>query len=431
MPHRIGLGACLIALVALTACRTTYYELDLRPYDNVIDRRLTLWIDADNEGEYGTLSKELVTAIAGTYGEKVPEDLSAMLEFRGRFGPDMPTDIGGSGSYHTWTSTLGSVHYYIESFRGNDDLAASLDAMLAMIDSNVDALATWLADEYAGTARIDDTIAAVRGVIRDDLRNLVLYAWVSGVTRERAFDDEELLQRCIAYLVRRGYFAMGDAPALGTALTRFGAADADNEPLSALLARAIARRMELDPGGQLPPVLAALGKDAQTFFESFESYAEVHDIGSLEELNDIDLFGPSYNRLRVVLQVPVEPITTNGEWDGISRISWDERLASRSDGTDELPNQVFALWTIPASSYQGKRLGAAILNGEDLLVYVLWRNTLSESRGAEWDALLDSLDGGKNAAARIREFRFSDAGDDPEAGHVDDVDAVANLLEKL
>lgn len=428
MSPKIAIGLGLLPLLALGGCRDTYYELELRPEGDVLERRLVLWKEGDSANEYGRIASDFVAPIAAAYGMDVPENTADLLEFRGRFGPDMPADIGGNGTYRYWSSSLGSLYYYSESFRGNDAPADLLVSNLTVIDDTIDALAAWLGTEYAGTDRIDEIISGLHGPLRDDARNLFVYLWLSAIGGPRAYDTGELMDRCLRFLEVRGYVDLDDAPAIYMALESVDSGD--GVTVSPYIARGVANRIGLDPAGPLPPVLAALGSDVESFFDAFEVYRAEQGIEPIRGI-EFDIFGTSGTYLRIALRVPVVPFATNGERDDPGRVTWRAELASSGDDTVELPNHAYATWAVADTGYQQKRFGSVVLVEDELADYVLWRNSLSEPRATEWDALLDSFEDGAGAAQAIRKFRFSDAGDDPEAGRVDDFNAVRHLLREL
>src|SRR5581483_6020967 len=91
--------------------------------------------------------------------------------FRSRFGPEMPDDVGGSGSYRQTASSMGIASVYVEHFRGSDDVEAHIDDRRQAADALTNLLIGWFQRELGR----DPNFARIRRFLdrdfRHDLRN--------------------------------------------------------------------------------------------------------------------------------------------------------------------------------------------------------------------------------------------------------------------
>ncbi len=432
--RRTLVGILLIPLLLVSACKSTHYELDLHPQEDKVQRQLKTWVSSRKEGEFGTLDQETIGRIAAEYQASVPEELNIELEFSAAFGPKMPQDIGGAGWYNYWPSSMGALYSYVEQFGGNENLAIGLDRGMLAIDRLILVLTLWLEAEFDDARDLEQITAALNNEIRADLRNIFLLTWLEEASPNGVFDDEELLLRLAQYVLNHGYFNPADMPQLYRAMAELD--DENDELLLALIIRGFAARMDVAAEDALPPSLDALGKDWKSYAKSFEEFVESSEeirilanewaaedgsnVGldkeskiDLDSLTDlfllVDLFPTgSRSSLNVTLHLPRKPFETNGDWnDEEGVVAWSERIADDEDAI-ELPASLFAFWVVPAADFQEQRFGTIVIDGEDLVEYALWSNSLSLKQRTEWEMLLEGLDAESDAVDELRNFRFGD-----------------------
>ncbi len=451
--HKAVTYFLLAPLLLLGGCKSTHYELELHPQEDKLQRQLKTWANSSKEGEFGTLSQETIGRIAGVYQAAVPEELNIELEFSAAFGPEMPQDIGGAGWYNYWPSSMGALYSYVEQFGGNENLSIGLDRGMLAIDRLLLVLTLWLEVEFDDARDLEQMTAALNNEIRSDLRNIFLLTWLEEASPNGVFDDEELLLRLAQYVSNHGYFKPADMPQLHRAISELD--DDNDEFLLALIIRGFAARMEVAAEDALPPSLDALGNDWKSYAKSFEEFVESSEeiqilankwaaedgsnIGldeegkiDLDSLTNrfllVDLFPTgSRSSLDVALHLPRKPFETNGDWnDEAGVVAWSEHIADDEDAI-ELPASLFAFWVVPAAEFQEQRFETIVIDGEDLVEYALWSNSLSLKQRTEWEALLEGLDAESDAVSELRNFRF---GDDQE-GSGTLYDGVRDLFVQL
>ncbi len=435
-------GFLLASFLLLCGCKNTVYELELHPQENKLQRQLMTRVDSGKKGELGTLDKETIGRIAAEYQAEVPDNLKSELRFSAAFGPQMPQDIGGTGWYNYWPSSMGALYSYTEQFGGNEKLSGGLDRGLLAIDRLLLVLTVWVEAEFDGARDLEQVTAAINNEIRADLRNIFLLTWLEEASPKGVYDDEELLVRIIQYLSNQGYFSPTDMPQLYRAVV---ASDDNDEMLLALITRGLATRMGVPGDEPLPPSLDAFGNDWKSYAESFEKFVQSSEKiqalardwaaegGSNIELNeeggielqslidaflDIDIFPTgSSSHLQVALHLPDKPLATNGDYDGeTSVVTWSDRVTNGED-VNKLPASFFAFWTAPAIEFQEQRFGTVVIDGPELAEYALWSNGLTSKQRAEWEALLEGLDAESDAIGVVRNFKFSDLPESSTAGY--------------
>jgi hypothetical protein len=240
---------------------------------------------------------------------------------------------------------------------------------------------------------------------------------------------ESSLVRCWQFLIERGYVKTEDVILLITHAELGG-----KKHWFLLLQRLVASKMGVPESQPLPASRAFLA-DEDTISKSFEKYlagtpayrakleewekakqkkpdtpkprpTEVTD-DLTPKLVDIRLF-QSDDYLTVRLTTAVKPDATNGEWKEDSRqVVWDSRVRGKGESCGNLPLLCYAAWSVPDETRQKQHFGRAILSGEDLLKYGVWRHSLTAAQAREWDALLATLTP-DNFQAKLKGFRFSD-----------------------
>ena len=133
--------------IVLAGCTTSRYDVELEPTDAGMKRSLTFTKNVEDEDGKPTYSKDelkKLDAIASVYdADKASEAKEVTRKFSGVFANRMPQDIGGSGEYRRWQTSLGHASVYVERFRGNDDLLSILQRLGQRVDAGIDHLIAW------------------------------------------------------------------------------------------------------------------------------------------------------------------------------------------------------------------------------------------------------------------------------------------------
>ena len=123
--RRFSLGAWVIPAM-LVGCTTRHYELEMKPVDRKLRRKITTWAQpTDNQKK--PLADEELAKMAALYETDVPKDTGPEHSFSKTFSDQTPDDLGGAGTFTRWVTSLGSATSYLERVRGDDDIAASLE----------------------------------------------------------------------------------------------------------------------------------------------------------------------------------------------------------------------------------------------------------------------------------------------------------------
>jgi len=454
--HRIACKAymslLLVSLLLLGACKSTHYELELRPQQDKLQRQLTTWVEDDKKDEFGTLDEETISRIAAAYQSDVPEDLKAKLRFQALVGPKMPNDVGGVGWYNYWPSSLGDLYSYSEQFGGNENLSIGMDRGMLAIDRLLTIVTLWVESEFDDARDLEQMTAALNDEIRTDLRNIFLHFWLDEASPAGVFNDTELLVRLAQYLSNHGYFEPTDMPEFYRATA--SPEDDDGKLLFAFIARGFAARMGVAPQDPLPPSVQALSEDWEHYEDSFEHWLEnseearatalewaaddisnigLDEVGNVafgklfEAIYDVDLLPSGSTSIQVALSLPQEPLETNGEYEeDIGTITWSDRIADRSDEAAELPASFYAFWVEPATEFQEQHFGDVVIEGDDLAEYAMWENSLDSKQRKNLQKMLAKTDE-QTAINRLREFRFRGIPDGDSADYA----GIQSLLRRL
>jgi hypothetical protein len=139
-------------------------------------------------------------------------------------------------------------------------------------------------------------------------------------------------------------------------------------------------------------------------------------LGSLsDQMAGFELFDISSGFLDITLRLAEEPYETNGHWDGGDSISWKQPLASAHIDAADLPNVLFAAWSVPNVDAQQAHFGGVVIDEDELLDYTLWYLALGDERRSQWDDFVQSLAPGAELDASLRSFKFDDEAAGPEA----------------
>jgi hypothetical protein len=426
-------GLVLLA-VLLTGCARNYYEVQLIPRGDALERELTFYrakgTDTNGVPAYQNFPEDQRAAIANHYPPDSLQGDGRRHVVRGQFAGMMPADIGGAGNWTNYTSSLGSAAIYAERFRGDDDFAATVEKRLAAADQLTDLLIGWSRTQLGHEPRYDNLHRFLTSDFRRDLKNLMLYNWARELSTTREHKgSEEFVARFAQYLMERGYFKLRQLPDFFAALTKH-----DSRAITQFIQRLVATKMGFPESEPLPECLAFLN-DPAVVSASWEEYlltTEAYQIRvqqwegerkanpNLEKPKPSDVTGELFltglnfrmfssdDQLTVKLTLPAAPIRTNGKWDAAARqVAWAFEL-DEAPQTPRVPAFCYASWSTANDSFQIEHFGAVILSGEELLQYCLAVASLSAKHAGDWEAFLASLKPDPALAEQIDAFRFTD-----------------------
>ena len=411
--------------VLLTGCPHNDYTVELKPGTNGVERTLTFYrADGASNGipNYQEFPTNELAAITRIYPSGAVKPDGKRYVARGEFSGPLPGDVGGAGSCTNLTTSLGEAGFYLERFRGNDDLAARTTRQFAAADKITDLIIGWARTEFGRERGWKHLRKFLDEDFRHDLRNAGLYfQFGAAVTLSSTNAPEEFIARFGQYLLERGYLQLADVPQLYSS---------DGASTLALVQRLAAEKMGMPANGPLPKSFAVLA-DAAAFEKSWEHYLSQTDLyrARVKEwerkkktdltrkppepaeitkdlLNDLfaDLLGNygggKTDHLTVRLALGHAPNHSNGRWqDGW--VVWEADLnADRA-----LPVLCFASWSSPATGFQEAHFGKVVLEGDDLTEYCLWFNGLNEKQAGEWEKIMAGLQPGQSLKGELEAFK--------------------------
>jgi len=441
---RGDLSFVLVALVFLvTGCPHNDYTVQLKPHGNGMERTLIFYC-ADGTNRYnggpnyqGFDPAELA-AITALYPANSLTNAGEIYTARGEFTNALPGDVGGTGTYTNLVTSLGEAGIYTERFRGNDDLAGMAERRLKAADQLTDLFIGWSKMELRHEAGYPKLHHFLDVDFRRDLKSAAMY-WAEGqfIETYRTNANEEFIVRFGQYLLERGYFTVGEFPYLSHIF-----AEDDNHALDVQLQRLVARRMGISDTEPVPASLGFLAatsmdKSFDKFLVTTKSYRASlkqwkadkkakPDLKQPEPKNVIDPilgdlidFDPlqTPDHLTVQLSLPLSPAHSNGRWDeSLKQEVWESAIPGRTNDM-RAPFFCFANWAEPNDSFQMEHFGRIALTGDQLTQYCLWRGSLNQQSGREWDFFLSSLSPGPELGKKIGQFRFSGEPASADANH--------------
>ena len=192
----------LVFCMCLGGCEEYRYAIEMKPHGDKIERKISV---SDN------VSSEIWKEIIALYPP--PTDANSL---KGTFSGNLPNDIGCVGSYLSYATSMGSVYFYSERFRGTDDLVGKQEKMEHYADMLIDLLIEWLETELGDDPDFEKLRRFCDKNLRNDIKNLTLFNLLSDIvsTYSTEIPEYEFMVRGAQYLAERGYFEHRDLPKL-------------------------------------------------------------------------------------------------------------------------------------------------------------------------------------------------------------------------
>jgi hypothetical protein len=464
MPGKFSLQKCLLCALAtmilvLTGCPHNDYVVQLKPQGDVIVRTLVFYrADGLNNNtgipNFQPFDSAELAAITALYPAQSLTNDGGRYVVRGEFANVLPADVGGAGVYTNLGTSLGAAGFYLERFRGNDDLSGMSEKGFKAADQLSDLMVGWSRMQLGREPGYDRLHQFLNVDFRHDLKNLSEYCMEGQlVNRYQTNASEEFAVRFGQYLLERNYFRLEEIPGLISDIS-----GSDPQPLLRRIQRLVAVKMGVPENEPVPASLAfltnetLLEKSFTNYLARTEAYhaklkqwrqdkklqpgikpPEPEDVlpDLAGDLLEIDLFGPTPDHLAVQLSLPSPPLHSNGRWDGSRQQEvWDTDILSRTNAT-RLPFSCYANWVRADEGFQMAHFGKVALNGDKLTQYCLWRSSQDAKRGGEWDAWLANLKPGPGLMERLDAFRFSDESDQLAANGESNVPALSDYPREL
>jgi len=425
--------AALALLGALvTGCPHNDYTVELKPTASGVERTLTFYrADGGNSNgvpNYQEFPADELAAIARVYPANAVKADGQRHVASGEFSGALPNDVGGAGSCTNLVTSLGAAGFYLERFRGDDDLAGRTEKQFRAADKLTDLAMGWTQTEFGRERGYKKLRKFLDEDFRRDVRNAGLYFWageISALSNTNA--PEEFTARFAQYLCERGYVKLSDIPELSPAFSGDGT---NSGPVLRLIQRLVAEKMGLAASDPPPKSLAVLA-DPAALERSWTNYLaqtglyrarvkewekkkqtepglkkpEPRELpGDLFEdlLEPFKLFGGEADQLTVKLALAHAPAHTNGKWqDG--QVVW----AASLDENRALPALCYASWSSPAAEFQKAHFGRVLLDGDELTQYCLWQCSLGGEQVPQWENFLAGLQPGQELTNKLDAFQFA------------------------
>jgi len=452
------LGFLAIGCLVAVGCSKNHYQIRITPTDSGFDRTLTCWTVVSGDPPHSqALDAGELARIEESYGSKPEPGDEGKNSFRGKFGVETPQDVGGAGTLERIATPLGTVWSYTERFRGSDDLEAELAKRREAVDTLADLTLGWLRKQFGNEANFPRLERFVDRIVRHDLKNVAVHVWVQENSGTEESVQGGFVERLWLFGRERDYLTLHDVAAILRTLKT-----TDPTPILEILARLVARELEIDPASDTLAIfrdqdrLAASWNEHVRGSEYFLQYvrnkygdlqpepAEVPELVSnlvremekrraersgddYDEKTPIlanadrpspaeavgDLLSDAFihfemardDLLEVTLDAEVEPISTNVTWNEAEKtVTWKEQLG----GSVGLPIVCAATWAVPDEEEQKRRFGRTLLRGEKLAEYAMWCESLSEKEAEQWDKVLAGCNAGESWTETVKSFQFAE-----------------------
>jgi hypothetical protein len=456
--RRILPGLFLAAVCALvTGCPHNDYLVELQPTAHGVERTLTFYradgSDSNGVPSYQGFPSNELAAITKAYPANTVIWDGQRHIAKAEFSGAMPKDVGGAGSFTNYVTSLGESGFYLERFRGNDDLAGKTLKQYRAADQLADLVIGWSKTEFGRERGYKKLHQFLDEDFRKDLKNAGQYFQLGALSDlSNTNAAEEYTARFLQYLIERGYLKLSDVPSL----PGIPGGNENAPALMRLVQTLVAEKMELPAAGRLPKSLAILTNGA-ALEKSWEKYLAQSDVyrakhkeweaqvkinPQAEEpragntTDDLVMsllgisaggFGSTPDHLTVKLALKHAPDHSNGKWQDGHAV-WDTDLS----GISPLPVLCYASWNNPSEAFQKAHFGRVLLSGDELSHYNLWRNGVGQDEGRDWDAFVAALQPGRELKEIIEAFQLTkNAGDPLYAGCKLLLEALAKNAEAI
>jgi hypothetical protein len=473
LARRLAWFLPLLALL-VTGCPQDEYIVELTPRGTVIERKLVFYredgVDTNGAPTYQSFPLDELALIKKAYPASSIEFDGHRRTVTGEFTTNLPSDIGGAGSYGCLSNSLGTAAFYMERLRGDEDIAASMAMRSPRIDQFVNLIIGWSRAQFGGEKHYRDLRKFLDEDFRHDLHNAVLYAWLLQSTKTDT--QEEFAVRLGQYLVEHGYLKLADVPLLLKAWD-----NPQPQPILLLLQNLLAAKLQIPVDASMPLKLKLLADPVEAE-KSWTNYLATTDVYQermrawhtekikrditlandriinflrfrtnapppaipakpdpaevatdiLKDVFSVGDFGRTPDHAIIKLSLAAAPTHSNGKWnEAMKQVVWETNLEGR-EGGNKLPAFCYANWCQADEKFQIAHFGKVAFQGDALLQYSLWRAGLSESQATEWESLLVDLKPDGTSRTKLDAFRFS--GERPGREDRQPEDEPRTLLEK-
>jgi hypothetical protein len=428
--NKIILAGIILGVIATSGCEPEKsYEVTLNPRGDVIERTVQIFCQnntaSSDDATHRDCNRDETAAIAESYkNADITNDGESHI-VRGAFYNSMPNDIGGAGWYQNISTTLGNAGFYMERFRGHDDIADAVEKKLQAADQLTDLIIGWCRAQFKSEPESKKLIRFLDQNVRRDLQNAGIYSWTIARFHADKSEGDEFIAYLGPYIIERGYLKSEEA-------FKYLWGSPSEEEVCLSLQRLFAKKMGVK-GKKLLPRSLALFNNAQAVKDSWSRYLCRTDLyqrqlrnwkerlaknpgetkpdpTSISEKLFDTIFESGNSRpdtLTVRLLLPFAPMDTNGVWDEAARqVVWKARLEARNENNN-LPVSCYAGWASPQEDFQKAHFGGMFLVNNDLREYCIWRSSLDANNGAEWDNYLSKLRPDDDAVNQLKQFRFT------------------------
>jgi hypothetical protein len=436
--------------VVLTGCPHNDYTVELKPTGNAVERALTFYradgMDSNGIPNYLEFSTNELASISRLYPANAVKSDGKRFVATGIFSGELPKDVGGAGSYRNLTTSLGEAGFYLERFRGNDDLVGRTAKQYAAADKITDLIIGWAHAEFGREHGWKNLRTFLDEDFRHDLKNTGQYFQLNAAVTLFTTNapKDEFTARFVQYLREHGYFKLSDAPTLHL----IGQDEGSDPILLRSLQQLVTEKIGVPANEPLPKSFGVFN-DSASFKQSWERYLAKTDLyrtqvkdwerkkktdTKLEQPKPADAMNGliaewlgvsgdgETDHLTVKLALDRTPNHSNGKWqDG--KVIWGTDM----DPNRALPVLCYASWSHPRSEFQTAHFGRIALDGDLLEQYCLWQNSLDRKIASEWEAFLSGLQPGSELKEKLESYKFSSQ---PDNGRNLLVKALATEAEK-
>ncbi len=396
-----------IAVLCCTGCPkpSMTYHIEVHPLEDGFRRLVKFEVDSENDPQQAATVFQAELKFFASYGERRVVGDSA--SFEAELEEVIPADVGGGGVLTRATSELGDVFFYHEQMRGEFPSHQRFAEVHRNLDQSLTWFTDWLRNELDGTEGTDELCAFIDGKLRIDAHDFLLL--LDQANRQSLWFEERSDVDAISaidLLIGRGYFTRGQFARWVLTAPSF-----DESQFEAIAAQMLASACGLPIDS---PAIVFL-KDVQAWMPSFEAYlkalpeyaelvAAERAAGNLADVGVGELFkalgervieilfanGARLDRVTLILNTGHEPLESNGRWDAEAAVvRWESAMPTRDSEIQTPPLVAVARWCQPDQDRQQRLFGSVSVQGQELVEYVAWQNSLSEAAATAWSELLD------------------------------------------